>query len=107
MTTLNAVPTNDEAEYVDKWMNTKLVWPSYLQPFSERLPSKEIVDTAKERRHTLRTTGIYKAAKIVSNSGVRIAWPGLVQHHDSVRAGEVMGVGLKPLHELKLAYIHL
>jgi deoxyribodipyrimidine photolyase len=97
-----AAPSDDEAGYVEKWMNAKLVWPSHLQPFSERLPPTEIVGLAKERRHTLHATGVYKAARIVSNSGVRIAWPGLLQHQGSVKAGEVIGVGLKPLIELKV-----
>jgi hypothetical protein len=57
---------------------------------------------AKTRRDVLRARGVYKAAKTVSNSGLRVAWPGLVQQRGDIKTGEVMGVGLKPISDMRL-----
>ena len=93
---------SEEDEYVKKWANKQLSWPSYLKPYAERSPPAHVLEIAESRRDTLRANGVYKAARTVSNSGVRVAWPGLVQQSSSVAEGEVMGVGLKPIDELRI-----
>ena len=90
-----------EINYVDKWMEKQLVWPSHLEQYAKRQPLTNIVEMAGSRRDALRAKGIYKAARTISNSGVRVAWPGLKQN-ESFEAGEVMAIGMKPVNELSL-----
>lgn len=89
----------EEIEYVEKWSKEPLIWPSALKPYSSMEPPSQILDDAKARRHELRERGIYKAARTVSNAGVRVAWEGL---HSSTKAGEVIGSGTVPVGELKI-----
>jgi len=91
----------EEREYVEKWSDEPLIWPSSLKVYSSMKPPSQIIEGAKSRRQDLRERGIYKAAKIVSNAGVRVAWEGL-STNSSVKAGEVIGSGFVPIHELKL-----
>jgi deoxyribodipyrimidine photolyase len=97
-----AAPSDEDTEYIEKWMNAKLNWPSYLKTYATRQPLKNVVQTAKSRRNALQLKGVYKAARTVSNSGVRVAWPGLVQQDNSIAPGEVLGIGLKPINELSI-----
>jgi hypothetical protein len=53
----------------------------------------------ESKRSALRAEGVYRAARTISNSGVRVAWPGL---ESSVKEGEVMGVGVVPMDELDI-----
>ncbi len=87
----------EDDEYVQYWLNKELAWPTSLRPYAESEKSYKWVVEAKLQRDLLAQKGIYKAAKAVSNSGVRVAWPGLVS---PVEEGEVMGVGLTPLEKL-------
>ena len=93
---------NEEKDYVMKWTTKQIIWPSYLKPYAERNPPAHVLEMAESRRDVLRANGVYKAARTVSNSGVRVAWPGLAQQSSSVAEGEVMGVGLKPINELRI-----
>ncbi|KAL7512740.1 hypothetical protein ACHAXN_009845 [Cyclotella atomus] len=97
-----AAPSVEDAEYVEKWMNVKLNWPSSLNTYAARRPLTDIVLTAKSRREAFQLKGVYKAARTVSNSGVRVAWPSLVQQDNAIVPGEVLGVGMKPIIELKI-----
>jgi len=90
---------SEDEEYVEKWINHKLVWPSHLKPYSSRKPSSQMIDEAESKRSALRAEGVYRAARTISNSGVRVAWPGL---ESSVKEGEVMGVGVVPMDELDI-----
>lgn len=92
----------EEVDYVNKWANEQLVWPSELKPYAEKNALANIVDTAKSRRHALQVSGVYKAARTISNSGVRVAWSGLQQQNESFAPGDVMGVGLKSIEDLTL-----
>ena len=94
---------NDKTYDFERWMNEELTWPSYLEPYSKISPPPlKLVRGAKLNREALREGGLYKAARLVSKSGVRVAWPGLNNAESSVDEGEVMGVGLVPIHELKV-----
>ena len=100
-----AAPAGREDEkYVDRWMNAHLIWPTSLKPYSEREPPclQTIIDGADSNRNMLRANGVYKAARTVSNSGVRVSWPGLDKAESAVEEGEVIGVGLVPVHELNI-----
>ena len=98
-----AAPTEeDDVDYVNYWANKQLVWPSELRPYAERKAISSIVESAKSRRDTLQVRGVYKAARTISNSGVRVAWSGLKRKDDSIATGDVMGVGLKSIKELTL-----
>ena len=97
-----ATASDDEEEYVEKWTNEQLDWPPHLKPYAEKQPDMSIVSTAKPRRDILRANGVYAAARTVSNSGVRVAWPGLAQQNGSTRSGDVLGVGVKPVDELRI-----
>lgn len=92
--------TLSDKTYVKRWMNKNVTWPSYLKPYTtERiLPSLR----ALPNRKALRESGLYKAANAVSKSGVRVAWPGLGETGSTVDAGEVIGVGLIRVPELKV-----
>lgn len=87
----------DDEEYVQYWLKKELVWPTPLRPYAESRKSCEWIVEAKLQRDALAQKGIYKTARAVSNSGVRVAWPGLLS---PVEEGEVMGVGLTPLEKL-------
>jgi len=87
----------EDEEYVQYWLHKELVWPTPLRPYAESRKSFEWIVEATLQRDILAQKGIYKAARAVSNSGVRVAWPGLLS---PVEEGEVMGVGLIPLKEL-------
>jgi len=92
----------EEKKYVEQWCdNEQLVWPSSLRPYSARKTPPQIVDRAESRREELRLKGVYKIARTVGNAGVRVAWKGL-SNSTSVKEGEVFGVGVVPVHELKL-----
>ena len=91
----------EEVDYVEKWSNEPLIWPTSLRPYSSMEPPPQIRDSAKARRNSLRERGIYKAARRVSNAGVRVAWKGLATN-TSVKAGEVIGSGLTPVNDLKI-----
>lgn len=92
----------EEVEYVERWIgNTQLVWPFYLKPYTtERSPFKTL-EEVESQRNELRRRGIYKAARDVSNRGVRISWPGLATTEE-IDDGEVMGVGNVAVHELSI-----
>ncbi|KAL3817148.1 hypothetical protein ACHAXA_006148 [Cyclostephanos tholiformis] len=91
---------NDET-YVKRWMSEELHWPSYLRPYSKSSPPLlKLVHDAELNRKALREGGVYKAARFVSKSGVRVAWPGFSNAGSRVCEGKVMGVGLVPIHEL-------
>lgn len=94
-------PNGQEEDYVEKWSKETLIWPSSLSPYSSMEPPSQILNEAKSRREVLRQRGIYKAARTVSNAGVRVAWEGLATH-SSVKTGEVIGSGLVPVDELKI-----
>jgi len=91
----------EEIDYVNKWSNEPLIWPSPLKPYSSMETPSQILDDAEARRNALRERGIYKAARVVSNAGVRVAWEGLTTN-SSVKTGEVIGSGLIPVEELKI-----
>lgn len=93
--------TEEEQAYVDKWSNESLIWPSFLKTYAAMKPPSQPLGLAELRRKELRDKGIYKAARRVSNAGVRVAWEGL-STTSSVEAGEVIGIGLVPIHELKI-----
>ena len=100
--------SQEEEEYVKRWSHAKLTWPSLLQQYSIREPPLQIFERAEPQRNALRERGVYKAARTVANSGVRVAWPGLLSKSNNddtnteIREGEVMGVGLVPIHKLEL-----
>jgi deoxyribodipyrimidine photolyase len=89
----------EEVDYVEKWSNEPLIWPSSLRPYSSMKPPSQILDDAEVRRNALREKGIYKAARTVSNAGVRVAWQKL---HCSIQTGEVIGSGLVPVDKLQI-----
>ena len=90
-----------DTEYIQKWMNKELIWPPSLEPYALQGPPQHIIHDANSRREVLREKGVYKAAKTISNSGVRVAWPGL-SNPSEVKEGEVMGVGIVPVNELSI-----
>ena len=97
-----ADPTNDgEVQYVKYWMEKQLIWPPVLKTYLSRSHPLEIVEGAKSKRDALRKRGVYKSAKTVSNSGVRVSWPGLGKCK-VIKEGEVMGVGVTPINELSI-----
>ena len=90
-----------------RWSHAILVWPLSLQSYSIREPPLQIFNRAKSQRNALRERGVYKAARTVANSGVRVAWPGLLNKSSNdtnteIIEGEVIGVGLVPIHKLEL-----
>ena len=98
-----ASSTETDTEYIQKWMNKELIWPPSLEPYALQDPPQHIIHGAKSRREVLREKGVYKAAKTISNSGVRVAWPGLSNPSKvKVKEGEVMGVGIVPVNELSI-----
>ncbi|KAL7537930.1 hypothetical protein ACHAWF_005944 [Thalassiosira exigua] len=100
-----ALPNGQEDdEYVDIWTNRELVWPSSLNAYSAKEPPLQLIDGAESQRQKLRANGVYKAARKVSNAGVRIAWPGLSRSHanSQVKNGEVIGVGIASVNELRV-----
>lgn len=94
--------TEQEQAYVDEWSNESLIWPSFLKTYAAMKPPSQLVELAGSRRKELRDKGIYKAARRVSNAGVRVAWKGLSSTTSSIEAGEVIGIGLVPVHELEI-----
>ena len=101
--TFEQPPTTEQDQaYVDKWSNESLIWPSFLKTYATMKPPSQIVELAESRRKELRDKGIYKAARRVSNAGVRVAWDGLSSTTSSVEAGEVIGIGLVHVHELEI-----
>jgi hypothetical protein len=85
-------------------MNEKVTWPSHLEPYTTGrvLPSLKLLQNAESNRKAFRESGLYKAANAISKSGVRVAWPGLGETGSTVDAGEVIGIGLVRIPELKL-----
>ena len=75
-----------------------------MKSYSAKEPPLQIIREAELQRQKLRANGVYKAARKVSNAGVRIAWPGLSrsQAGSQVKDGEVMGVGIAPVSALKV-----
>jgi len=96
-------PSNESDEkYVRYWMNRKLIWPPSLEAYAiQEPPPGEIIQEAESKREALRNKGVYKAAKTTAASGIRVAWPGL-KNKQSIKEGEVMGVGAAPVNELSL-----
>jgi deoxyribodipyrimidine photolyase len=94
-------PNGHEEDYVEKWSKELLIWPSSLAPYSSMEPPSQILNDAISRREVLRERGVYKAARTVSNTGVRVAWEGLATNA-SVSSGEVIGSGLVPVGELTI-----
>lgn len=96
--------TLSDETYVKRWMNEKMTWPSHLEPYTTDriLPSLKVLQNAESNRKALRESGLYKAANAVSKSGVRVAQPGLGETGSTVDAGEVIGVGLVRVPELKV-----
>jgi hypothetical protein len=93
--------TLSDETYIKRWMNEKMTWPSHLEPCTTG-PSLKGLQNAESNRKAFRESGLYKAANAVSKSGVRVAWPGLGESGSTVDAGEVVGVGLVRVHELKV-----
>jgi deoxyribodipyrimidine photolyase len=95
-------PRNEKDEdYIQYWMSKELIWPPSLETYAIQEPPPQIIEEAESKREALRNKGVYKAAKTISNSGVRMAWPGL-NNKQSIEEGEVMGVGVTPVNELSL-----
>ena len=98
----DAPPSNEsDEEYVQYWMNRKLIWPPSLEAYAIQEPPPQIIEEAESKRDALRVKGVYKAAKMISNSGVRVAWPGL-NNAQSIKEGEILGVGATPVSELSI-----
>jgi len=97
-----APPSNkSDEEYVQYWMNKELIWSPSLETYAIQEPPGEIIQEAESKREALRNKGVYKAAKTTAASGIRVAWPGL-KNKQSIKEGEVMGVGAAPVNELSL-----
>ena len=97
-----APPSNkSDEDYVQYWMNKELIWPPSLEAYAIQEPPERIIKEAESKREALRVKGVYKAAKMISNSGIRVAWPGL-NNTQSIKESEVMGVGVSPVNELSL-----
>ena len=95
-------PSNESDEkYVQYWMSKELTWPPSLETYAIQEPPVHIIEEAESKREALRVKGVYKAAKMIAASGVRIAWPGL-NNKQSIKEGEVMGVGVTSVNELSL-----
>lgn len=95
-------PSNESDEkYVQYWMNRQLTWPPTLEAHAIQESPPQIIKEAESKREALRTKGVYKAAKTTAASGIRVAWPGL-KNKQSIKEGEVMGVGATPVSELSI-----
>ncbi|GMI00482.1 hypothetical protein TrST_g13384 [Triparma strigata] len=77
-------------EYVQKYLDADLKWPKHLSDYAELRPDPNLVTNAQARRDELKNRNVYRAAKKIVNTGVRVNW----------KNGEIIGVGNTPVEEL-------
>jgi len=85
-----------DPHHVERWISDEqLQWPSgILRDVADQTTSpsiEKVREVAESRRCQLRKMGVYKAAKRVAMSGVRVAWEGCPA--SEVLPGEVCAIG--------------